>query len=108
MEAPAGGVDDMTKLSYLHEPGVLQNLGARYELNEIYVRLQFLFNVGFSYKLFLEQGFSYKLISLYLSDLLYNLILYYDLCNRISIIVADLYRKYSYCHKSISKIASSV
>ncbi|KAF5462805.1 hypothetical protein F2P56_018782 [Juglans regia] len=36
MEAPAGGVDDMTKLSYLHEPGVLQNLKARYELNEIY------------------------------------------------------------------------
>ncbi|KAM6596241.1 hypothetical protein CsatA_006765 [Cannabis sativa] len=35
-EAPAGGVDDMTKLSYLHEPGVLQNLKARYELNEIY------------------------------------------------------------------------
>lgn len=37
MEAPAGGVDDMTKLSYLHEPGVLQNLKIRYELNEIYV-----------------------------------------------------------------------
>ena len=37
MEAPAGGVDDMTKLSYLHEPGVLQNLSTRYELNEIYV-----------------------------------------------------------------------
>ncbi|KAG0480395.1 hypothetical protein HPP92_011253 [Vanilla planifolia] len=36
MEAPPGGVDDMTKLSYLHEPGVLQNLAARYELNEIY------------------------------------------------------------------------
>ncbi|KAI3887201.1 hypothetical protein MKW92_013040 [Papaver armeniacum] len=36
MEAPAGGVDDMTKLSYLHEPGVLQNLSSRYELNEIY------------------------------------------------------------------------
>ncbi|XP_073005604.1 myosin-11-like isoform X2 [Typha latifolia] len=36
MEAPAGGVDDMTKLSYLHEPGVLQNLSTRYELNEIY------------------------------------------------------------------------
>ncbi|KAH9713487.1 Myosin-17 [Citrus sinensis] len=35
-EAPAGGVDDMTKLSYLHEPGVLQNLATRYELNEIY------------------------------------------------------------------------
>ncbi|KAL0371208.1 UNVERIFIED_CONTAM: Myosin-9 [Sesamum angustifolium] len=26
-DAPAGGVDDMTKLSYLHEPGVLQNFG---------------------------------------------------------------------------------
>jgi myosin-5 len=37
MEAPAGGVDDMTKLSYLHEPGVLENLKTRYELNEIYV-----------------------------------------------------------------------
>ncbi|KAJ8485783.1 hypothetical protein OPV22_018268 [Ensete ventricosum] len=36
MEAPPGGVDDMTKLSYLHEPGVLQNLGTRYQLNEIY------------------------------------------------------------------------
>ncbi|EAY84013.1 hypothetical protein OsI_39244 [Oryza sativa Indica Group] len=33
----AGGVDDMTKLSYLHEPGVLQNLATRYELNEIYI-----------------------------------------------------------------------
>ena len=37
IEAPPGGVDDMTKLSYLHEPGVLQNLATRYELNEIYV-----------------------------------------------------------------------
>ncbi|KAJ4910820.1 Myosin family protein with Dil domain [Raphanus sativus] len=36
MEALPGGVDDMTKLSYLHEPGVLQNLAMRYELNEIY------------------------------------------------------------------------
>uniref|UniRef100_A0A0E0KHK1 Myosin motor domain-containing protein n=1 Tax=Oryza punctata TaxID=4537 RepID=A0A0E0KHK1_ORYPU len=36
MEAPPGGVDDMTRLSYLHEPGVLQNLATRYELNEIY------------------------------------------------------------------------
>ncbi|CAN6478842.1 unnamed protein product [Victoria cruziana] len=36
MEAPPAGVDDMTKLSYLHEPGVLQNLATRYELNEIY------------------------------------------------------------------------
>lgn len=39
VEAPAGGVDDMTKLSYLHEPGVLHNLATRYEINEIYVRL---------------------------------------------------------------------
>ncbi|KAH9320576.1 hypothetical protein KI387_015215, partial [Taxus chinensis] len=32
----AGGVDDMTKLSYLNEPGVLFNLASRYELNDIY------------------------------------------------------------------------
>ncbi|TKY61360.1 Myosin-11 protein [Spatholobus suberectus] len=38
-EAPANGVDDMTKLSYLHEPGVLQNLKTRYELNEIYLHM---------------------------------------------------------------------
>ncbi|XP_024543080.1 myosin-11 [Selaginella moellendorffii] len=31
-----GGVDDMTKLAYLHEPGVLYNLSSRYELDEIY------------------------------------------------------------------------
>ncbi|GLJ12586.1 hypothetical protein SUGI_0194010 [Cryptomeria japonica] len=31
-----GGVDDMTKLAYLNEPGVLYNLGRRYELNDIY------------------------------------------------------------------------
>ncbi|XWS46935.1 hypothetical protein CRYUN_Cryun14cG0110800 [Craigia yunnanensis] len=36
VEAPAGGVDDMTKLSYLHEPAVLYNLATRYEINEIY------------------------------------------------------------------------
>ncbi|KAG9160818.1 hypothetical protein Leryth_008662 [Lithospermum erythrorhizon] len=36
MEVPAGGVDDMTKLHYMHEPGVLENLKIRYELNEIY------------------------------------------------------------------------
>lgn len=46
-EAPQGGVDDMTKLSYLHEPGVLQNLATRYELNEIYV--------GYSNSMFLFQ-----------------------------------------------------
>jgi len=31
-----GGVEDMTKLSYLHEPGVLFNLHNRYDLDEIY------------------------------------------------------------------------
>ncbi|KAJ0797373.1 putative myosin ATPase [Helianthus annuus] len=35
-EAPAAGVDDMTKLAYLHEPGVLYNLATRFGLNEIY------------------------------------------------------------------------
>ncbi|KAL7159103.1 hypothetical protein ABFS83_01G006500 [Erythranthe nasuta] len=35
-EAELGGVDDMTKLTYLNEPGVLDNLRRRYALNEIY------------------------------------------------------------------------
>lgn len=52
-EAPSGGVDDMTKLSYLHEPGVLQNLETRYELNEIYVRY-FTFFSSISYFLLLQ------------------------------------------------------
>lgn len=39
-EAPPAGVDDMTKLAYLHEPGVLYNLLCRFSLNEIYVRTQ--------------------------------------------------------------------
>ncbi|KAL5995332.1 hypothetical protein ACLOJK_025390 [Asimina triloba] len=37
-DADHAGVDDMTKLTYLHEPGVLYNLGRRYALNDIYVR----------------------------------------------------------------------
>ncbi|OVA02253.1 IQ motif [Macleaya cordata] len=35
-DAPSCGVDDMTKLAYLHEPGVLQNIKSRYDINEIY------------------------------------------------------------------------
>ncbi|XP_020571362.1 protein OPAQUE1-like [Phalaenopsis equestris] len=35
-DADHGGVDDMTKLTYLNEPGVLYNLARRYALNEIY------------------------------------------------------------------------
>ena len=42
-EFPTGGVDDMTRLAYLHEPGVLQNLACRYEMDEIYVRTEFSF-----------------------------------------------------------------
>ncbi|XP_051129852.1 myosin-6-like isoform X2 [Andrographis paniculata] len=33
---PSCGVDDMTRLSYLHEPGVLCNLRCRFDMNEIY------------------------------------------------------------------------
>ncbi|CAN8270956.1 unnamed protein product [Cochlearia groenlandica] len=36
MEVPASGVDDMTTMAYLHEPGVLQNLQSRYYIDEIY------------------------------------------------------------------------
>lgn len=41
-DADYGGVDDMTKLTYLNEPGVLYNLARRYALNEIYVSKTFL------------------------------------------------------------------
>ena len=36
-DMPSCGVDDMTKLSYLHEPGVLHNIYLRYSIDEIYV-----------------------------------------------------------------------
>ncbi|XLS67116.1 hypothetical protein HN51_018139 [Arachis hypogaea] len=35
-EVLPSGVDDMTKLAYLHKPGVLENLRSRYDINEIY------------------------------------------------------------------------
>ncbi|KAK1390713.1 Myosin-8 [Heracleum sosnowskyi] len=35
-ELPSKGVEDMTKLTYLHEAGVLQNIGFRFDVNEIY------------------------------------------------------------------------
>ncbi|KAL6851666.1 hypothetical protein ACP4OV_020230 [Aristida adscensionis] len=35
-EAPPNGINDMTGLSYLHEPGVLHNLAVRYAKNIIY------------------------------------------------------------------------
>lgn len=36
-EAKRCGVEDMTRLAYLHEPGVLHNLKSRFGMNEIYV-----------------------------------------------------------------------
>ncbi|XP_048137335.1 myosin-11 isoform X2 [Rhodamnia argentea] len=36
MDVPEDGVDDMTKLSYFHEPGVLHNLASRFALNKVY------------------------------------------------------------------------
>ena len=36
-EVLSDGIDDMTRLSYLHEPGVLDNLAVRYAKNIIYV-----------------------------------------------------------------------
>ena len=58
-EAPPAGVDDMTRLSYLHEPGVLQNLATRYELNEIYVSMTTPF--GSAYVFGWKSGTNYEL-----------------------------------------------
>lgn len=85
MEAPAGGVDDMTKLSYLHEPGVLQNLKIRYELNEIYVSFP-----PFMLKNLLS--FYSKWESLLCITMVSAIIYAF-----ISIMI-DLYWKYPYCH----------
>lgn len=51
VEAPASGVDDMTRLAYLHEPGVLQNMKIRFDTNTIYVSilLNFVANEFFLY-----------------------------------------------------------
>ncbi|KAH0850671.1 hypothetical protein HID58_069290, partial [Brassica napus] len=38
-EAPPAGVDDMTKLAYLHQPEVLHNLACWLSLNEIYAMI---------------------------------------------------------------------
>jgi myosin V len=38
-EDELGGFEDMTRLTYLNEPGVLYNIRRRYALNDIYVSL---------------------------------------------------------------------
>jgi len=55
-EAPPAGVDDMTKLAYLHEPGVLYNLACRFSLNEIYVSIYHLPNTT-AVKLFCNERY---------------------------------------------------
>lgn len=49
-EFPELGVDDMTKLAYLHEPGVLLNLKCRYDANEIYVSFSYYTTFEFKYQ----------------------------------------------------------
>lgn len=38
-EDELGGFEDMTRLTYLNEPGVLYNIRRRYALNDIYVSM---------------------------------------------------------------------
>ncbi|KVI07408.1 Myosin, N-terminal, SH3-like protein [Cynara cardunculus var. scolymus] len=89
MEAPAGGVDDMTKLSYLHEPGVLQNLRIRYELNEIYVSFLLMLKSKIVFVCFLME--IYCKVNPYLFQAM-----------------TDLHWKYSNRNQSIPKITSFV
>ncbi|BAH95802.1 Os12g0633700, partial [Oryza sativa Japonica Group] len=79
--AAAGGVDDMTKLSYLHEPGVLQNLATRYELNEIYI---------------CYSAWPFTV----------NMPLFQSYCMTYNFnILTDIYGKHSHCRQSFPKIA---
>jgi len=69
-EADLGGVDDMTKLVYLHEPGVLCNLARRYTLNEIYVSVCTLSTLS----LFDLTMLIYPLVPLHISRFLYEVV----------------------------------
>lgn len=82
-EVPEGGVDDMTKLAYLHEPGVLQNLKSRYFMNEIYVSAA-------SCCVFSMLSYHIIYIFMYLA------------------ILPDLYRKHIDCCKSFHEITSTL
>ena len=53
----------MTKLGYLHEPGVLYNLASRYELNDIYVSYFLFETLEFKHFQFLEKPHSTTLRS---------------------------------------------
>ncbi|KAJ9700868.1 hypothetical protein PVL29_006277 [Vitis rotundifolia] len=61
-EAPPHGIDDMTKLAYLHEPGVLQNLRCRYDINEIYVSIYLLIFMNFPNLLMINDGVSQSIL----------------------------------------------
>jgi hypothetical protein len=63
-EADLGGVDDMTKLVYLHEPGVLCNLALRYTLNEIYVSVSIFSTLSLISQCPLAAHYSYPVRSL--------------------------------------------
>jgi hypothetical protein len=95
-ESPCG-VDDMTKLAYLHEPGVLQNLKSRYDMNEIYVRIS-------------SVSHHYSLVCILCTNIISSNAIHssHIRLSHFFALKPDLYWKYSDCCKSFPKTSSSV
>lgn len=74
VEADHGGVDDMTKLTYLNEPGVLDNLHRRYALNEIYVSSGYIFTIV---KLYFIKGTVFPFL-FFFKNSFYNIFLCFE------------------------------
>ncbi|RDX61877.1 Myosin-14, partial [Mucuna pruriens] len=83
-EAPPREVDDMTKLAYLHEPGVLNNLISRYDIDEFYM-----------------PTLQNSLPPLYLNVFILHMSSY-------QILLSDLYWKYIDCCESFPKASSFI
>lgn len=91
-DAQPGGVDDMTKLAYLHEPGVLYNLASRYELDEIYV--------SFNTSLYIVLSTHFAIIYWNMTCLVFD--------NTCCCWMADIHREYLDCNKSFCEATAFV
>jgi len=95
-EVPPCGVDDMTKLAYLHEPGVLNNLRSRYDINEIYVQIWIPNSPEIASVAYL------CLLEIFMFSCFINV------CNNINILLPDLHWEYIDCCEPFHKASSFI